>query len=126
MSKLTETILKIRETNSSDESIRDFLDTIEEMYKNDTWVTIPAFRNDKGQQFFSSIDLPIGNCVIILSDNKYFRNKFATDMIITSIRKVFDIYFENQDRCCGIAINPDTDAEMILTKVGIDCLNLNI
>ena len=64
--------------------------------------------------------------MIILSDNKYFRNKFATDIIITSIRKVFDIYFENQDRYYGVALNPGTDAEMILTKVGIDCLNLNI
>ena len=58
----------------------------------------------------------------MLSDEKYFNNNYGKDVVMTSIRKGFDAYFNSQ--LDGIVINPGTDAQIFLQKQVIETLNL--
>lgn len=59
----------------------------------------------------------------MLSNEQYFRNAYGTDMVMTSIRKIFDIYFQD-DSLDGIIINAGTEAEILLQRQVIEVLEL--
>jgi ABC-type transport system substrate-binding protein len=122
---LTDLILEIRKTNAQDEEkLNDFMDEIEKMYHENKWVVYPTVTDKDGGQSFSIAKLPTGLYLVMCSNQKYFLNKFGTNIFVSSIRKIFDVYLTNKDDFAGIIINPATDAEILLQKCIIEQLEL--
>ena len=61
----------------------------------------------------------------MLSDERYLKGEYGTDLVVMSIRKVFEIFFAD-DNLAGIIINPSTEAEIILQRQIIEMLELKI
>lgn len=102
---LTNIILEVRKTNAQNqELLMKMLDIIEYLYANDVWLPSPARHNEQRQSFFSVAQNNYGIYLVTLSDEKYFRNAYGTDMIFMSIRKIFDMYFQDNN-LDGIIIN---------------------
>ena len=121
---LTNIILEIRKTNAIDSDLLlKLLDIIEDLYKQDEWVIFPITYNENEDKLFCITQMQIGTCLIMLSDEKYFNNNYGKDVVMTSIRKGFDAYF-NSSQLDGIVINPGTDAQIFLQKQVIETLNL--
>lgn len=121
---VTKAILKVRETQSSDESVNHLLKVIKNLYERDQWICVTATTNDNGEAIILSTyidNVPIcGYYIVAYSDMKYFKNKFGKDIMMTSIRQIVDIFAENNGQCSGIIFNPETEAEMALTPEFID------
>lgn len=47
------------------------------------------------------------------TEGRLFRNEFGTDLIATSVRKIFDIALENKN-CGGLILTPNTNCEGIV------------
>lgn len=73
--------------------------------------------------FFVLLIQNVGRYLVMLSNEQYFRNAYGTDMVMTSIRKIFDIYFQD-DSLDGIIINAGTEAEILLQRQVIEVLEL--
>ena len=54
-----------------------------------------------------------GSCLAVNSEMEFFKNDFGTDVMLTSIRKIFDIAI-SRGNCVGIVINPATDCEGVV------------
>ena len=99
------------------------LEIIEDFYANDTWVIYPASHNDNNEHFLGLANTNVGRYLVMLSNEQYFRNAYGTDMIMMSIRKIFDMYFQD-DNLDGIIINAGTEAEILLQRQVIEVLEL--
>ncbi len=123
LNDLTDIILQVRQTSAkNNDLLLRFLDIIEDLYANDVWIFCPS-TSINNKESFSIAKNSVGRFLVILSDKKYFRNKYGTNIVFISIRKVFEMYFEDND-LDGIIINADTDAEILLQRQVIDTLNL--
>lgn len=121
---LTDMILEVRKTNAQNqELLMKMLEIIEDFYANDTWVIYPASHNDNDEHFFGLANTNVGRYLVMLSNEQYFRNAYGTDMIMMSIRKIFDMYFQD-DNLDGIIINAGTEAEILLQRQVIEVLEL--
>lgn len=124
MTDLTKIILQIKKTELSDELLELMYKTIEKMYKDDEWIYAPVKETADGQLVILGMDIKLGSFLFILSESKYVTKLTSGNLLAVSIRKVFETYFDNIKTCSGIAINPGTEAEIILTKEFIDNLLL--
>lgn len=121
---LTNIILEVRKTNAQNQELLiKMLEIIEDFYANDTWVICPASHNDNNEHFFGLAETNVGRYLVMLSNEQYYRNAYGTDMIMTSIRKIFDIYFQDNS-LDGIIINAGTEAEILLQRQVIEMLEL--
>ena len=121
---LTNIILEVRRTNAQNqELLMKLLEIVEDLYANDVWVIYPASHNDNNEHFFGLANTNVGRYLVMLSNEQYFRNAYGTDMIMMSIRKIFDMYFQDE-KLDGIIINAGTDAEILLQRQIIDLLEL--
>ena len=121
---LTNIILEVRKTNAQNqELLMKMLEIIEDLYANDTWVIYPASHSDNNEHFFGLANTNVGKYLVMLSNEQYFRNAYGTDMIMMSIRKIFDMYFQDSN-LDGIIINAGTEAEILLQRQVIEVLEL--
>ena len=126
--ELTNIILEmpIREKPSYELRFK-FLSKLIEMWINDDWILAYAMvitdTNGVKRFGFQSLETEEGCFLMMLSHPKYFKKKFSSNMMTTSIRELFDVYFRNKEELDGIIINPDTDEQIGLDKSSMEILN---
>ena len=124
-SKLTNLILEIeKDCAPTQENTDKLLNLIKLMYEKNESIYIPSYKTTGGQYAFPALETNFGNCLVMITDMKYFKTNLTSDVMFTSIRTLFDVYFDNKDDCAGIVINPVTETEIFLSKQGIEMLSL--
>lgn len=126
--ELTNIILEMPIREKSPYELRfKFLSKLIEMWINDDWILAYAMvitdTNGVERLGIQSLKTEEGRYLMMLSHPKYFKKKFSSNMMATSIRELFDVYFRNKEQLIGIIINPDTDEQIGLDKSSMEILN---
>lgn len=122
-SELTQSIMKIHETQSSDESLEQLQVVLKRLYQWNMWVFFAANTDNEGNiyiqpTYIDNLPLPelTGNYLVSYSDSDYAVNGLSQTVAATSIRRIVKVFFDNhkKDDCKGIVFNPNSEAEMII------------
>ena len=85
-----------------------------DMYDNDDWLMLPVWHNENNHPYLKFATDPEntfeGELLPVNTEGRFFRNEFGTDLISTSVRRIFEVALENEN-CGGLILNPNTDCE---------------
>jgi len=85
-----------------------------DMYDKDDWLMLPAWHDKNNNPYMKPAIAPEytldGKLLPVNTEGRFFRNEFGTDLIATSVRRIFKVALENKN-CGGLILNPNTDCE---------------
>lgn len=88
-----------------------------DMYDNNEWLMLPAWHNEDDSSYLKFVTSPElklkGELLPVNTEGRFFRNKFGTDLMVMSVREIFDIALKDK-ACGGLILNPYTDCEAII------------
>lgn len=123
----TDAILKSRRNPFSDEANARLLEILQDLYLYPLpCLLVASSQTASGRIAVNTIyneDCPLaiqrGEYIVAFSEEKYFRSKFGKGALLISTKELFDTFSEmyHREKCKGIVVNPETDAEMYLSFI---------